>query len=80
MKCVEHCRTHELYRAWSHAGKGRVDPHAMRNESEKCLLVIGIDKWSRSAENAGDVVEAVNDTGDPRDGVRTSSAPLCGRI
>ena len=32
--------------------------------------------WSRSAENAGDVVVAEDDDGDPPDGVRTS-LPLC---
>ena len=35
--------------------------------------------WSRSAENAGDVVDAEDDDGDPPDGLRTSSPVLCGR-
>ena len=67
----EHCRTQEPYRAWCHAcnaGRGRADPHAMRNESEKGLPVVGVDcgyLWSRSAENAGDVVDAEDDGGHP---------------
>ena len=57
------------------------DPHVMRNESEKGLLVVGVDHgylWSRSAENAGDVGEAEDDDCDPFDGVRTGSPVLCG--
>ena len=37
-KREEHCRPHEPYRAWCHAciaGRGRADPHAMSNESER---------------------------------------------
>ena len=48
----------------------------MTNESEKVLPVVGVDYgylWSRSAENAGDVVEADDEDGDPLGGVRTSS-------
>ena len=53
----------ELYRVWWHvciAGRGRADPHAMRNESEKGLPVVGVDygySWNRSAQNTDDVVE-----------------------
>ena len=67
----EHCRIDEPYRAWCHAciaGRGRADLHAMRNESEKGLPVIGVGHgylWNRSAGNAGDVVEAEDDDGDP---------------
>ena len=73
MEREEHCRIHEPYRAWCHvciAGRGRADLHAMRDESESGLLVFGVDHGclrSRSAKNAGDVVEADNDGGDRQD-------------
>ena len=44
--------------------------------------MVGVDygyMWSRSAENAGDVVVVEDDDGDPPDGVRTSSPVLCGQ-
>ena len=41
----EQCRTHGPYRARCHtcvSGRDRADPHAMRNESEKGLPVVGV--------------------------------------
>ena len=40
----------------------------MSNEPERGLPLVGVDHgclWNRSAENAGDVVEAEDDDGDP---------------
>ena len=57
----EHCRTQRVVELGVMLpGRGRADPHAMRNESEKGMAVVGLDHenmWSRSAENAGDVVD-----------------------
>ena len=61
------------------AGRGRAEQHEMRNEPEKSLPVVGADYgylWGRSAEHAGDIVEAKDDDGDQIDGVRTSSRNL----
>ena len=72
----EHCGAHEPNRAWCHAciaSGGRADPHAMRNESEKGLLVVAVGYGylrSQSAENAGEVVEEEDDDGNPLDGIR----------
>ena len=85
MERDEHCRTHQQYRARCHgciAGRGRADPHAMKNESEKGLPMVGVDHGclqNRPAGKAGDFVAAEDDDGDPPDGVRTSTPVLCRR-
>ena len=81
----EHERAHEPYRAWCRAcvaGRGRADPHHLRDESEKGLPIFGVDygyMWNRAEEAAGDFGEVAPDEGDPPDGVRTSSPLLGGR-
>ena len=81
----EHERAHEPYRAWCRAcvaGRGRADPHHLRDESEKGLPIFGVDYgylWNRAEEAAGDLGEVAPDEGDPPGGVKTSSPLLGGR-
>ena len=84
LECEEHYRTQGQYRAWCHAcidGGGRADPHALRNQSEKGLRVVGVDYgylWSRSAENARDMVEAEDElTCVDETHEMSGSSPLC---